>query len=788
LRRAFNSLTTKVLGLTLLVVIGSQLSSVFSILSFAERDFDERTQLELDRAAEVLYSALDYRARNVSSEITNLAEDPKFIAAVRSGNSATVTELLTREASSIRADMAMVVRPDGSIMAATDWRGINKAQMPYLTGQVRALMVNGNQAHEMFTIPILAPDLIGYVSGGYDIKDELAIRLADGRGIEVSILSSAQLGKVSILASSLLASERRMVANAIKQIDPSGSHIPAKQELDSYFLTKHAFYLENDTNVMVLFHKRLDEARQPFVILREQMLHAFGFSLIGAIVLAFFLSRAVSKPIRKLSLAASRMSVGNYADELNVPASGELKELVKAFEKMRKGIAEREKRIVYQAQFDALTALPNRIQAQELLREKLRDCNKDGQPVVVMMVHLQRFKEIQSSLGHEIGDDVLRQSAQRIRATLDEKHILARLEGDQFLIIAPDTDLDEGKQLARQLAGILDAGMKVQTVNVMMDACIGFAVSPEHGRQPDELLRRAAVAKNDANQGQKRICVYQNGREARHVRQLAILGDLRRAARENELELYLQPKVSLPDYQVCGAEVLLRWNHPELGQIPPFEFIPLAEHAGSISIITDWMLTRAIAQARSWKDQGIHLPVAVNLSAQDLLGDKLIANIEQELDAYGMDASCLICEITEEAVVQDFEHAIRVLSQLRDMGAKTSMDDFGTGYSSLEHLQQLPVDELKIDRTFVMPLPDHPGNSAIVRSVVQLAHNLGLEVVAEGVENIGALRWLREIGCERAQGYYLSKPMPASEFIGWVHNWKPADDLELRETARIEML
>ena len=350
--------------------------------------------------------------------------------------------------------------------------------------------------------------------------------------------------------------------------------------------------------------------------------------------------------------------------------------------------------------------------------------------------------------------------------------MLARLEGDLFLIIGPNTDRQAAKQRAKSIADSLDRGLTVHSVNVTLDACIGICIAPEHGTRPDELMRRATVAKNDAQSIQNRVQLYQNGREARHVRQLAILGDLRNAAEENELKLFLQPKVALADTQVCGAEALLRWKHPELGDIPPHEFVPLAESAGNISIVTEWVLDKVIQRIANWQSRDIDLPIAVNLSRRDLLNRNLPQQIQTKLDRYDVSPASLILEITEEAVVQDIDRTIGVLEELRAMGMSISMDDFGTGYSSLGHLQKLPVDELKIDRSFVMNLPDERQNAAIVRSIIELAHNLALEVVAEGVETTAALRWLREEGCERAQGYYLSKPMPAGDFEKWLRNWQ----------------
>ena len=768
-----NKFSYKVLGLALAVVLTAQAATVIMVLNFAEEENDRISRQELDKASKGFRRALDHRHKALSDIIFSVTANPDVIAAVRSQRSRdrllTTIQVAMTQANAV---VAVLYKADGSIDTTF---GIDRQDYEGFEGlhtTERTIVLLDNGAYEIAAHPINKTAPFGYLAMGYAIDDSIAGKMGDNTGVDISILRTQQSGMVGLLASSLPNNEREMIDAITDKVAAGASSDVAKQDLAEHFNSLAVQYMTDDPRVLVLLQKRVEESRRAFVALRGTMTHATAISVIGALLLAMLLSRGVTTPVRQLLMAARRMSVGNYSKKLTIKSADEFGELAKAFETMRKGISEREQRIVYQAEFDSLTGLPNRLHAMDLLRESLRNAAKNGDPVVVMVMHLQRFREIQSSLGHEIGDEVLRQTAQRMRAALDESHILARLEGDQFLIIASDHDKEDGKRLARRLAGMLDAGLSVQSVNVTLDACIGFCVSPEHGRQPDELLRRAAVAKNDAQQGQKRIRIYQNGREARHVRQLAILGDLRRATRENELQLYLQPKVELRNTQVCGAEALLRWNHPELGQIAPFEFIPLAERAGCIGMITEWMLGRAVAQARSWKDQGINLPIAVNLSAQDLLGDNLIGLIEQELEVNKMQADCLILEITEEALVNDLDYAIKILERLREMGAKTSMDDFGTGYSSLGHLQRLPVDELKVDRAFVTNLPDHPQNTAIVRAVINMAHNLGLEVVAEGVETTAALRWLREEGCERAQGYYLSKPMPADEFIPWMRHWE----------------
>lgn len=767
-----NKFSYKVLGLALAVVLASQAATVTAVLVFAENENKRVAEEELKKAAVGFENALAHRSDALSNVMLSFANNPLVVDALRNNRHRDI--LLTTFSSAMSqagAKTAILFGADGSIDTSFGVDVNDQAAFTELYLSDHSLIMLEDTAFEM-SVQSIGDEPLGYLAMGYPIDDNIAHKLAAINDIDISLLRTSHTGTVSMLGSSLPTEERSMVRETAQQVANGKSPGEALEELSQHFSSEAVRYTEENKSVLVLFHKRVVDARKPFMALRGAMTHAAAISVLGSLLLAILLSRAVTNPVRQLLMAARRMSVGNYRKKLEISSRDEFGELAKAFEGMRKGISEREQRIIYQAEFDSLTGLPNRVHAMDLLRDALRNASKNADPVAVMVMHLQRFREIQSSLGHEIGDEVLRQTAQRMGAALDDSHILARLEGDQFLIIAPDTDKDDGKRLARRLAGLLDAGLNVQSVNVTLDACIGFCVSPEHGRQPDELLRRAAVAKNDAQQGQKRIRAYQNGREARHVRQLAILGDLRRATRENELQLFLQPKVALQNTQVCGAEVLLRWNHPELGQIAPFEFIPLAEKAGCIGMITEWMLGHAVSLAKNWKDQAINLPLAVNLSAQDLLGENLIALLEHELESKGMEANCLILEITEEALVHDMDHAIKILERLRAMGAKTSMDDFGTGYSSLGHLQRLPIDELKIDRAFVTSLPDQQQNAAIVRAIINMAHNLGLEVVAEGVETTAALRWLREEGCERAQGYYLSKPMPAGEFIPWMRNWE----------------
>lgn len=791
--KGLTSFRNKIIGLTLIVVIGSQIATVMAVLIASARDSNDAAYTQLESGIELFRNLVDNRAITLEQTVRPLANDNEFKRAVLSNNHEIIGRELDKRLGWINADIALLLDPGGRVVSAAGKTPTPDESFEQLTVKLRAPITMANSTYEMVTLPVESGAIVGWISMGFRVDDALANELASITGLEMTFLTGMDSGKIRFLGSSLPRADRDLILNASLEIANGAEMYKSIEKLKARYISNREYFFPEGDDIFVVVQKPLVEAMAGYETLRGTVLHAASTTLFVALTLSFFLSRSVTHPVRKLVLAARRIRVGNYSKPVKINSQDELGELALAFEAMREGIADREERIVHQAQYDALTGLPNRLQGIDQLREEIRKAANTKSSVAVFVMHLQRFREIQSSLGHEIADEVLRQTALRLQNILPHDCLLARLEGDQFLIVAPNLDQSAGMKLAKTVAHELDTGLSVRSVNVVLDVCIGLCVCPEHGRQPDELLRRAAVAKNDAQHSQNRMRLYQNGREARHVRQLAILGDLRKAAAEDQLQLYVQPKVTLDTTQVCGAEALLRWEHPELGSISPAEFIPLAESAGCISVITKWVLRRAIEQCRLWKDKGISLSIAVNLSGRDLLDEELPNSIRLVLEEFGMSASCLTLEITEEAVVHDIEQAAMVLNRLKEMGCLTSMDDFGTGYSSLRHLQKLAVDELKIDRAFVTSLPDNLQNVAIVRSIIDLAHNLGMEVVAEGVETTAALRWLREEGCERAQGFYLSKPMPAGNFVNWLRSWEklaaedqrgenrdPADSLILR--------
>jgi predicted signal transduction protein with EAL and GGDEF domain len=347
---------------------------------------------------------------------------------------------------------------------------------------------------------------------------------------------------------------------------------------------------------------------------------------------------------------------------------------------------------------------------------------------------------------------------------------VARLRGDEFGVLVPDADATFARQVGERILGSLDRPFMVQRLPIEVSASVGMAVAPEHGTEAETLLRRADSAVQAARKlGGGASVLYSSSCELHDPSHLALLGELRRALEGNELQLHFQPKVDLKTRTVVGAEALLRWAHPKRGFVSPAEFIPLAEQTGLIRSLTRWVLDRAVGEARGWERAGRAIPVAVNVSARSLHDGRIVDDVEAALLTHDLRSERLQVEVTESAVMADAGRAADVLSSLTRRGVAVSIDDFGTGYSSLGLLRRLPVHELKIDKSFVLGMAGDGGeDTAIVRSTADLAHNLGLTVVAEGVEDQWTLDLLATFGCDQAQGYHIARPMDGTAFTGWL--------------------
>ena len=434
-------------------------------------------------------------------------------------------------------------------------------------------------------------------------------------------------------------------------------------------------------------------------------------------------------------------------------------------DELRAEVAERE----HQAMHDVLTELPNRVMFDLQTRHAL-DRRKGDDQVVVILADLDRFKEVNDTLGHHHGDELLEILASRIAVLAETDRLLvARLGGDEFAVLVRGRHTaSEIYEVAARVKSTLESPVEIAGVLVDVGASVGVAVAPRDGNDAATLLQRADVAMYVAKSDHRGIVFYEAEADPYSPQRLSLAADLRRAVANGEVEPHFQPVTSLKSGEPISVEALARWTHPTFGVIPPDVFIPIAEQSGLIRDLTYLILDRSLDSVRRWRAAGFHLKVAVNLSVRLLLDDDLVTNIERHLARAGVGPEMLTLEVTEGTIMADPVRAIEVLEALHDIGISLSIDDFGMGYSSLNQLKRMPVSQLKVDRSFVSSLPNDREDAVIVESVISLGHNLGMQVVAEGVEDAASLEHLRMLGCDSVQGYYLSPPLPSSELLRWM--------------------
>jgi len=517
--------------------------------------------------------------------------------------------------------------------------------------------------------------------------------------------------------------------------------------------------------VDLVLRRPMQQVMASYFKIRNVLLTIAALALACAIALALRIGASAARPVEVLAQAAQRIEAGQYDEPVKLRGGAEFARLAHTFNGMQIGLREREERIRYQASHDPLTDLPNRYGAREQLRELL----ERNIPVTVLLLDLHRFRDLNASLDRETSDRLLRAVAQKIRECLDARHYLARVGPDQFALIFESADARVAQDAALDIAEHLRAGLTVGELRVALIARAGIAsVASAGASNADDLLRQADSAVLEAKEHSVPVVFYEAARDAEHRRGVMLVAELRRAILQNKLALAYQPIVDLKSGAVHHLEALVRWTHPSLGAISPAEFVPLAERAAVIGDLTHWVIGAVCEQLRQWQAHDYQARVAVNLSAGDVINPSLPLMVFRSVGEARVGADQLLFEVTESAIMRQPQLAVPVMQQLRAAGCRFAIDDFGTGHSSLGQLHALPVDELKIDRGFVRDLGSSERSLLIVRATSDLGHGLGLQIVAEGVETPEAWSTLLRLGCDLAQGYLVSRPLPPAELLGWV--------------------
>lgn len=480
--------------------------------------------------------------------------------------------------------------------------------------------------------------------------------------------------------------------------------------------------------------------------------------------------RLILKPVADVSRALRAESRGGIPVRLAAGTTDEIAQLVEAFSAMRQQVSERQQALEYQALHDSLTGLPNRVLLHDRLSQQIAYAQRNDESVALLLLDLNGFKVINDTLGHQVGDQVLKEVASRLGQLLRSSDTIARLGGDEFAIVLAVLNRAQTEEIAEKIARVLAEHMVITGHRLSVGASLGIALYPQHGSNARILVQRADVAMYLAKRGKKSFVIYDRKQDTHDVSMLTLPAELDLALREGWLAMHYQPKLDLRENSVIGVEALLRWKHPRHGWVNPEDVVNLAENTGKIDALSSWVLEQCLADCAHFRRQGINLSVAMNLSPYNLHDSSFLDSIVPALQRYHLPGECLTLELTENALITDPAQVATIIHVLRSHGVRIAIDDFGTGFSSFSYLKQLSVNEIKIDKSFVLGLTVNEDDKVIVRSTLYLAKNLRLTVVAEGVETAEAMVYLSEQGCDQIQGYYLSRPLPRVELLQWLGN------------------
>jgi diguanylate cyclase (GGDEF)-like protein len=767
-------LSSRIVVTSLLLLLLVQAAGFLAIHLSIERN--ARTQLagDLQVAERIWQRLLDQRATKLGQGASLLAADFGFRTAVNSEDRETIASALDNQSARIDANVAALL--DTKFVVRSQSQSVSPellAELPALAPRLvklgSAVPLVGGRPHQFVMVPMRSPLIIGWVLMGFELDQTVIADLHNVSGHDATLMSlGGPAAAPKVLHTSLPADQQPEMLAAL----PPGTR-EAQLPVGAQLL--HDVPVVADGSVLLRLSGSTAAAVAPYKPLQITLalLTLLGLALFG--VGSIGTARRVTKPLNALVAATKRLAQGDYDTPLvDNGRADEVGLLSQAFEHMRGNIAEHQREVRQLAYWDRLTGLPNRLQ----FREAVLAATAAGHPLAVVMLDLDRFKHVNDVLGYAFGDRLLQGVAGRLQDVVRPGDVVSRLGGDEFALLLPGADAASAQAVAARISQAFEEPLTLDDQRVDLSAGLGIACWPAHAADADSLLSRAEVAMYVAKRRTAGAQLYDPSLDNASAQTLSLLSELRHAVEKNELRLFLQPKILLATGALVGAEALVRWQHPERGLVLPMQFVPFAEQTGFVRQLTLWVFEESARQQKALAELGVQR-VSINLSTRDLMDPELPDKLEAILLRHNVRPESFCLEITESAIMDDPERAEATLNRLSQRGYKLSIDDFGTGYSSLAYLRRLPVQELKIDKSFVMGMEREEGDAKIVRSTIDLAHNLGLSVVAEGVENAAIQRRLADQGCDEVQGYHLSKPVPIEALQAWAaqhgHRATPKD-------------
>jgi diguanylate cyclase (GGDEF)-like protein len=761
------SLRNRIVLFFLGLLIVSTVATIGTVLLATNNSVKAQAQEKLNVGKNVFEQLLYERGNQLLSSAKVLVADFGFKDAISSNDKATIKSALINNRVRINADLMFIITLDNQVISSNaDFQGgIEVFKEPLLSAQkndgITGTILIDDNIFKFVMLPVKAPVTLAWAIIATKVDKEFALQLKGLTNLDVVFNATDNLGRqliVSTIENIRINKQTQTVEKMLSNHDEQYLTLPVTLADSASF--KINAYLNTSLKASYLL----------FYPLKIQIILIACITLLLSIISAFFIARRITTPIIKLAKITQEISSGNYLEKIESDHSSyELSKLSEHFSIMQKEISLREEKLTFLAYNDNLTGIANRSFIIKQISDSIQDQpNKD---LAIVRLSIDNLKETNDTFGYDIGDGLLISFSKVLISYAHQSNYLARISESEFIIVFNHINENTITNEITNLQTILQHPLLFNDLRLKTRIIMGASFYPKQGNEAEQLLRRSEIALNQAKALNSEYSTYQEGQDEHNLRQIELINSLSIALETDLLNIHYQAKVDTIKNEITQAEALLRWTDSKYGFVSPEEFITLAEQTGLMPTLTQWVLNKVFCQAKIWEQQGLNLTIAINLSAYDLV-DEFPEIISKLLTKHNLSASMIMLEITESAFINNPDEAIKVLHKLKNIGFSLSIDDYGTGYSSLSQLKKMPVDELKIDKSFVLKLEHEKYDQAIVQSTIELAHNIGLSVVAEGVETLESFSMLKKWNCNKIQGYYISRPISAEDFETWIKDYK----------------
>lgn len=771
---------TKLTLIYLALFLGAQVFIVSVIYTQTQSAIRQDVVEQLSASARVFQRIISERVEILRTSSGVLAQDFAFREAIATDDLSTTRSALKNFSARLGTDIAMIMDLDGKSVASVS-NLLLADENTFVPSNLRqdatkdrpsaSLVENNGHLIQMVVVPIYAPVKIAYLVLGIEIDLDTAIEIMQLSPIDLDIAFMYRLNNDvwNLAVATANDSQIRLMLSKDQNIGRTPGQSVGKNE-DEYLIWRETLNVaDSNSEIAALLYYSVDTALETFRGIATLLFYiAFG----GVLVLSlgsFFVARGITKPLKQLVTISQKIADGNYNEKVNITTTdSEIKDLAISFDRMVSAVKDREQHIVHQASHDPSTGLLNRLGFDRVFTPELK---KKGS-FSVIAARVTDSSDFQKILDFERLNELMKAVGGRIADVTGGD--VARLANDIFYVVIKEGKTPDIDAIIMQLLGEFLSPFMIKGLTIDVAMRYGVVLIPEHGTDASDLMRKAAIAMDEARNTSTSYAIYNDTLDSTGAHSLSLMSDMRKALRDGIIRFAYQPKVNIKTGKVQAVEALIRWTCSRRGFVAPDDFIGLAEKTGDIALITEWAIKQATSQYAKWYSEGLDIKIAVNLSASDLLNPDLPSMIKESLAHHSMNADRLILEVTENALMRDISRAVKTLEILNAMGIILSIDDYGTGYSSLSYLKGLPVHELKIDMSFIRKLASSNDDVILVQSTIDLGHNLGLSVTAEGVEDEKSVHLLRELECDTLQGYFIQKPVPPTQIPLFVRTYKLA--------------